>query len=87
MYGIGGKVYIWLKIYLANRTQRVMYKKCIFFYGTNSCRCTSRLRTWATTISNSCNLNGATRFCRLFTDDNCLHYSSNCVKPIENCQS
>lgn len=54
MYGIGGKVYICLKSYLANRTQRVMYKKFIFFYGTNSFRCISRLRTWTTTISNSC---------------------------------
>ncbi len=24
-------------------------------------------------------------FCRLFADDNCLQYSSKCIKTIENC--
>lgn len=70
MYGIDGKMYIWLKIYLANRTQPVMYKN--IFSSTAPIHAGVPQGSVLGPLLFLIHVNAVTRFCRLFTDDNCL---------------
>lgn len=81
MYGIDGKMYIWLKIYLANRTQRVMYKN--IFSSTAPIHASVPQGSVLGPLLFLIHVNAVSRFCRLFTDDNCLQYSSKCVKLLK----
>lgn len=81
MYGIDGKMYIWLKIYLANRTQPIMYKN--IFSSTAPIHAGVPQGSVLGPLLFLINVNAVTRFCILFTDDNCLQYSSKCVKRLK----
>lgn len=87
MYGIDGNMYIWLKSYLSNRTQRVMYKNLFSTMASLHAGVPqgSVLGQLLFLIYVNDVANNMLSFCRLFADDNCLQYSSNCVKTIENC--
>lgn len=68
---------------LANRTQRVMCKN--IFSSTAPIHAVVLQGSVLGPLLFLINVNAVTRFCILFTDDNCLQYSSKYVKTFENC--
>ena len=85
MYGVKKDMYSWLKSYLENRTQRVIYKNLVsptesLYAGVPQ---GSVLGPLLFLIYVNDVADKMSSFCRLFADDNSLQYASKCVKSIE----